>query len=1039
MRIVHVSDIHIRNFKYREEYRAAFADLYRQLEELEPNLVINTGDTVHSKLAVSPELFDDVADHMLAVTEIAPYWLILGNHDLNLKNVARTDAISPIVRALQGRTDHELLLLTAGEHVLRDFYHRYRFWNYDIRSHGQFTVDGRFVNIGLYHGSISGCVTDMGFTMEEGEAELDKFVGMDFVMLGDIHKRQSFRDGRIRYPGSLIQQNYGEELIKGFLLWDIRGKDDFSVDFHPIAVPGRFYTIQVPASLEVPIADIPQGSRIKVIVDGEVSPSQRLQLEGKIRKEFSPIEVIVPDSSEGVRRGTLADVDSLVSSRESMMREYLTDRGHGDPDAVINSFNRLEATLDRDVSSRGTTWQLRRFEWDDMLNYGEGNFVDLTALRGLVGIFAPNASGKSSIFDILMQGLFDRISKDVPRNIDLVNDNRDSGRMRVFFQSNDREYFLERTIERIHYGQRKLAEAKQWGRTSLDLSRRDSPDAISESLNGTSRPETERNVREVIGSFEDFVLTSVVTQNPVFGLPGGADLINCKETDRRKILFRILDLDVYERVGALVREDLKRAMGRLKGERERLVADLDDASHRLGLLETEVRAKRDEIEVMEPELSAVKAQISSLKQTQSAIDELARARNRLSARQAAVAVAKTTLQKASDRLASIRESVAVLKSTRPDDPGGDLDVTSAQLRAVAGEVGALSRSLAEVQAEKKSGVQSLRILDEVPCGDSFPDCQFITGAYRFKMCLASLDQAIEGLLGQLNSKENAKRTLESKSEAQARFIAWQKRLTDASQAECDALEKVDEASASHSVALSEQVAAQEGVTRLQEALDSDSPIILQGLMDRRDALDTLLTGLRDALDSLLIRLGGARGRLEAAEIELRQYDEVKRSVRELEELVELCGKNGLPYRILGLILPLINAEISKILAGIVDFNVSFVDDPDDQSISLYIRYGDYRRRPLSLGSGAEKFIASLAIRVALLSVTSLPKTDFLVIDEGFGKLDQERLESLQRMLEYLKGAFGTVFIISHVDFMRDIVDHSIDIVSQNGYAHVEAE
>ena len=220
MRIAHISDVHIRNFKFRKEYKEAFQDLYRQLEELEPDLIINTGDTVHSKLAVSPELFDDVADHMTSMSKIAPYWLILGNHDLNLKNKTRTDAISPIVRAIN---DPRVKLLDNGMHVLPDFYHRYRFWNYDIRQHEHdFSPSDHYVNIGLYHGSVSGCQTDMGFVMDDCEAELTKFTGMDYVLLGDIHKRQGWANGRIQYPGSLIQQNYGEELVKGFLIWDLR-------------------------------------------------------------------------------------------------------------------------------------------------------------------------------------------------------------------------------------------------------------------------------------------------------------------------------------------------------------------------------------------------------------------------------------------------------------------------------------------------------------------------------------------------------------------------------------------------------------------------------------------------------------------------------------------------------------------------------------------------------------------------------------------------------------------------------------------------
>ena len=52
----------------------------------------------------------------------------------------------------------------------------------------------------------------------------------DFVMLGDIHRCQFLDDKKtVAYPGSSIQQNYGESPGKGFLVWDIRDKNDFDV------------------------------------------------------------------------------------------------------------------------------------------------------------------------------------------------------------------------------------------------------------------------------------------------------------------------------------------------------------------------------------------------------------------------------------------------------------------------------------------------------------------------------------------------------------------------------------------------------------------------------------------------------------------------------------------------------------------------------------------------------------------------------------------------------------------------------------------
>ena len=48
-------------------------------------------------------------------------------------------------------------------------------------------------------------------------------------MLGDIHKTQQLdKEGRIWYAGSTVQQNFGESLDKGYLLWDIEDRDNFT-------------------------------------------------------------------------------------------------------------------------------------------------------------------------------------------------------------------------------------------------------------------------------------------------------------------------------------------------------------------------------------------------------------------------------------------------------------------------------------------------------------------------------------------------------------------------------------------------------------------------------------------------------------------------------------------------------------------------------------------------------------------------------------------------------------------------------------------
>ena len=125
-------------------------------------------------------------------------------------------------------------------------------------------------------------------------------------------------------------------------------------------------------------------------------------------------------------------------------------------------------------------------------------------------------------------------------------------------------------------------------------------------------------------------------------------------------------------------------------------------------------------------------------------------------------------------------------------------------------------------------------------------------------------------------------------------------------------------------------------------------------------------------------------------------------------------------------MPVINAEIAKILHGIVDFQVEMENDEETDSSEIYINYGD-SRRIIELCSGMEKTIASIALRVALVNISAMSKCDMFIIDEGFGTLDESGIEACNRLLTSLKKFFRTILVITHVDGIKDIADHILEI------------
>ena len=133
-------------------------------------------------------------------------------------------------------------------------------------------------------------------------------------------------------------------------------------------------------------------------------------------------------------------------------------------------------------------------------------------------------------------------------------------------------------------------------------------------------------------------------------------------------------------------------------------------------------------------------------------------------------------------------------------------------------------------------------------------------------------------------------------------------------------------------------------------------------------------------------------------------------------------------------MPLINSEIAKILTNIVEFQV-FIEN-DGKKLDILIQHPKHEARPLELGSGAEKTIASMAMRLALLTVSSLPKPDIFILDEPGTALDEENMEGFTRILDMVKTYFKTVILISHLDVLKDCVDSQIIIEKKDGYAHV---
>jgi len=137
----------------------------------------------------------------------------------------------------------------------------------------------------------------------------------------------------------------------------------------------------------------------------------------------------------------------------------------------------------------------------------------------------------------------------------------------------------------------------------------------------------------------------------------------------------------------------------------------------------------------------------------------------------------------------------------------------------------------------------------------------------------------------------------------------------------------------------------------------------------------------------------------------------------------------LPYILLGKIQPLLEKKVNDLLAITTDFSVRF--DMSDSKIDIYLDRAIYKDKSRAIlinnASGFERFMASLAIRLALLDLSNLPKINFIAIDEGWSSFDNHNINNVSLILDYLTSKFDFVLTISHLIQIKEHCDMQISL------------
>jgi len=1046
-RIAHLADTHIKNLKFHYEYKKVFEQLYDILRKEKVDYIVHCGDIAHTKTQISPEFVELCSDFFANLAKIAPTYIILGNHDGNLKNSTRQDALSPIVKALDLPDLH--LLKNAGETVLEPDLALNVLSVFD-EDNWVAPSDNSRINVALYHGAIGGVSTDVGWVMDHGDHNIGVFAGHDFAMLGDIHKTNQILDteGRVRYCGSTVQQNHGETNDKGFLIWDIEDKNSFTVKHHVLLNPKPFMTIELTPKGRMPKGTkMPPGARLRLVSNNNLPLDVMRKAVEVAKHRFKPESISFLNRAAG-ERGTVEigsgfKVENLRDKgvQENLIREYLKDYEPTEEmlERVYNLNRKYNSKIEEtEEVARNVNWNINKFEWDNLFNYGEGNSVDFNSLNGIVGIFGKNYSGKSSIIDGILYTMFNTTSKNERKNYNIINQNKKDCMGRVELQVGDKTYTIERTSEK--YTKKLKGEVTNEARTFLNFTGLDPVMEEETSLNGTTRNETDAHIRKRFGTVEDFLLTSMSSQLDSLAF------IKEGSTRRKEILAKFLDLDIFEKKFRLAHEDSR--------DLKAVIRRSGDVSYKIDIAvaEVEVEEASKNLEVDKKTHDDLRQKLTSLvnqsmdltNQIESIPAERLDIKNLLETR---VSVER----KVSDTVANISElkqenDAYEVKLKDYDDFLTTIDIEDllAQKKEYDDNRQKYEDTIHKARLmdnDYKGMSKKLQLLDEVPCGDQYTQCQFIKDAHTASANLPALEVEIVEKIQE--AKDYKTRTVSVNSSEMIEVIdRYNNTIIQKNNIEIEkrdnkvSIERLYAKIKNYRNSLNE---TNEKIDLYEEKKDLIKNI--ENLIESRGRVEADIKTTEAEINDIELAislhhrtLGSMEQKVSSLQQKMEEMAEIREEYAAYDLFMRCTHTNGIAYDIIKKRLPVINGEIAKVLANIVDFDVFFQED--GRKLNVLLKHPSHEPRPIEMGSGAEKTVAAMAIRLALLSVSSLPKGNVFILDEPGTALDADNMEGFIRILQLIKMYFKTVILISHVDSLKDIVDVEITIDKKDGFARV---
>jgi DNA repair exonuclease SbcCD ATPase subunit/DNA repair exonuclease SbcCD nuclease subunit len=1121
-KIAHISDLHIRFGSRHDEYKTVFNRLVKDLKEEKPRRIVIAGDIFHLKINLSPTSIEIAGALLRALSKIAPVDVIIGNHDFNEQDVTQGDAITPLIDLLENgcilNEPGEIPKGSKGNKVY--FYKKSGFYQIDKDLiYGVYSMlDGEILRltdkeegkkyVALYHGPVYGCQNDNGYVMKGDELlKITAFNNFDIVILGDIHEFQSFErqnGDTAAYSGSLIQQNYGEGIEKGYLIWDI-SNDSFQRRFIPNDYGFCKLNITKGELIEERLEDLKfsldkKKTRIYIELEDDAE-NENIERKSQIRRwirdrhgcenvtvEFKPI------SKGKSLDGDLEEIDfDNNEDFEKLLHSYLTENSFENIEDVIELSREIDSKFSTDsAAKKGVDWELNKMETFNIFSHpAQVSIFDFDKLDGITGIFGKNYSGKSNLIKALVWGLYEKIlgGGDNHKVVNMYTGNNKAW-VRIYLTISGISYRIERSI---------TVTAKKDGTTKASYSIKyeylsGEGNWIAEESDRAAKEKKEfkKLVIDSIGTFDDFTKVCLQTQG------GKDDYLSLQQQPKNDLIRKFFGLEVfdlkYEAANDRFKQikSLQKHLGdpsEIEKEIERFRTAVKEDNEKLESLKVEKKSSEDQIEIHNNEILELTKKLQKIDPTTETSVESAQSKKKN---------LEMGIAESSGKIDILSEWVTknFLKDIPEDLKNLDTGKLNKDIENLRANFQKDKVSYIEIEKWVKSNPkveeQDLKPLEDaidlerkvkselenkllIAKGEKCPTCKQVTkqsdpvAEQELISEISKSKEKIDSLQKQIsecrsaashnnkvdsetNKMDSLKNSLQANKNEIERLRLNLERFT---QIESD-LSHNDEVMGNTRELESQRKKKQDFENRLKD-LDDQIYKLNANESKKKDNSETEseIESLRESIkeykqvllqvdSNIKTLIGNIRVNESNVDNFTDKINQIKESVRVYNKYsiyLQAVSRDGIPAQIIRRKLPIVNYKINSILSNVVNFRIDMYVKPNgDVQEVFYFSPNKEDALPLSMGSGSQKFVGSIAITDALHHVSCLMKPNMRVIDEGFGTLDDDKTADIGKVFAYLRNRYKNVLIITHRTEIKDFVDNIIQVSkSTSGLTNEQVE